>query len=328
MNDEFEFIKAITPNMKKQSSLVVGIGDDAAVYRGTEEYDEVICVDTMVEGIHFRKDTLRPYQVGFKALAVNVSDLAAMGAIPQFYLVSIAIPASWEEFEVRELYHGMNELALKYDMDLIGGDTVSTSDKLVITVTVIGRVEKGKALLRGSAKAGDVVFVTGDVGLSAAGLELLFKSGLDGQYTKEEQRLIEAHQLPLPQVKAGRMFIKSGFRIALNDISDGVASEAYEIAEASRVQLILEEQAIPLPKETSTYSKEKRVNWALYGGEEFQLIGTVSADKWEALRSICQQEGITLSKIGNVQDGETTVFLQRNHDKIRIEKKGYNHFKK
>ena len=123
MNDEFAFIASISSSKKNQASLVRGIGDDAAVYKGSDKEDEVVCVDTLVEGVHFRRDTLSPYQLGKKALAVNISDLAAMGANPIFYLVSIAVPSSWKESELTEIYKGMATLAGLYKMDLIGGDT-------------------------------------------------------------------------------------------------------------------------------------------------------------------------------------------------------------
>src|SRR5690606_8565119 len=134
-----------------QSGLLAGIGDDAALVRPTPEMEQIICMDTMVEGVHFNSHTMDPYQIGYKALAVNISDIAAMGGIPTYYLVSIAIPKGWNEADLLSIYEGMAMLADKYAMDLIGGDTVSIADTLVITVTVLGEVERGKHLLRSYA---------------------------------------------------------------------------------------------------------------------------------------------------------------------------------
>lgn len=328
MKDEFEFIKRITPAKKNQRSVLVGIGDDAAVYEAEQGFEQVVCVDTMVEGIHFRKDTLLPAHIGYKALAINISDLAAMGAEPLYYLVSIAIPSDWTEDEIDDIYRGMSQLAETYKMDLLGGDTVSTDDKLVISVTAIGHVEKGRALLRSRAKPGDVVFVTGDVGHSAAGLQLLLEFGVHGQFTSNEKILVRKHQRPLPQIEAGRCFTLSQSRIALNDISDGLASEAHEIAEASAVTLIIEADKIPTGTELDGYSREKQLEYALFGGEDFQLIGTVQHKEWQRLKDTCENQGVMLTAIGYVQEGEADVVLMDNGKKRRVDKKGYNHFKK
>lgn len=171
--DEFDLIRRITPTETHQRSLVMGIGDDASVYQPHSHCEEVVCVDTMVEHVHFRFDFSTPFEIGFKALAVNVSDIAAMGGAPKYYLVSIAIPPHGDETVVSALYEGMKALADTYQMDLIGGDTVATHSDFVITVTVIGEVPKGKACYRHSAQTGDIVFVTGELGSSAAGLSLL-----------------------------------------------------------------------------------------------------------------------------------------------------------
>ncbi|WP_337999208.1 thiamine-phosphate kinase [Alkalihalophilus pseudofirmus] len=328
VKDEFSFISKITPRHTHQSSLKVAIGDDAAVYSGTDLFDEVICVDTMVEGIHFRKDTLTPYQIGKKALAVNLSDLAAMGAVPHYYLVSIAIPKSWSEEQLEAVYHGMKDLADQFKVDLIGGDTVSIQESLVITVTVIGRVEKNRSLLRSSAEVGDNVFVTGYVGGSAAGLSLLLEKGNEASYFDHEQELIKAHQEPVPQVRAGRIFAQSNERISLNDVSDGLASEANEIAEASQVTLLLYEEKLPLHPAMSANELDQQLDAALYGGEDFQLIGTASKETFPLIQAECKRQGISLHLIGEVIDNQPAVYLKKENEKILLSKKGYNHFSK
>ncbi|MBP3952989.1 thiamine-phosphate kinase [Bacillus suaedae] len=328
MKDEFAFISNISPEKTHQSSLLKGIGDDAAVYRGSSQFDEVVCVDTMVEGIHFRKDTLTPLQIGKKGLAVNVSDLAAMGAIPLFYLVSVAVSPSWNEQELREIYAGMEDLAKEYQMDLIGGDTVSTGDALVLTVTVIGRVEQGCARYRHTAQVGDTVFVTGTVGGSAAGLELLLQQGLNGDFTGEEQSLLLAHQEPMPHVVAGRLLANYSARISLNDISDGLASEANELAEASGVQLMIESDKIPFHPAIAQIPHQKQLEYALFGGEDFALIGTVPSEQSDSLAKMFSEKGLFFKEIGSVLEGPVGVFLKDEHQQRKLEKQGYNHFQK
>ncbi|WLD93686.1 thiamine-phosphate kinase [Alkalihalobacillus sp. AL-G] len=325
MKDEFDFIDSITPKKSFQPTLIRGIGDDAALIRSEAGQNDILCVDTMVESIHFNRKTMNPYQIGYKALAVNVSDIAAMGGAPTFYLVSIAIPSSWSEEELQEIYKGMDGLAQQHEMDLIGGDTVSTKGPLVISVTVHGRVQSDRQLLRENARPGDIVFVTGPLGLSAAGLHLLLEN--DQFEATRQKELLKAHQMPDPQVKAGLLLAESGFRIALNDISDGIASEAWEIADASQVHITLDYDQVPKHPELKHFSAQQTEEWILYGGEDFQLVGTVSESNWLPLKRLFDQHQKPLYNIGTVETGEAGVSLFKNGDSLRLSKKGYNHFK-
>ncbi|TSB44940.1 thiamine-phosphate kinase [Alkalicoccobacillus porphyridii] len=330
MKDEFAFINMIKPREYKQSTLVMGIGDDAAVYRPSKGMREVICLDTMIEGIHFTKETLSPEQIGQKALAINISDLAAMGAIPRYYLVSVAIPSSWSDTELKAIYQGMSSLSDRYEMDLIGGDTVSAKESLVLTVTAIGQVEEGVEFFRSQAKPGDTIFVTGTIGSSAAGLALLLKHGRSGKYSDSEKQLVILHQEPEPQVIAGRLFASKCTRMALNDISDGLASESHEIAEASGVSLYINEESIPLHNALldTVDSVSKRVEYALNGGEDFQLIGTVSSTEFDELIKDALKKGIVLTPIGEVREkAEQLVYIVREGSEEPLAKNGYNHFK-
>ena len=329
MKDEFEFIESIKPEKHHQSSLVLGIGDDAAVYQSTKDMREVVCVDTMIEGVHFTKDTLSAFQIGRKALAINVSDLAAMGAIPRFYLVSIAIPSEWNDHEVAELYRGMKHLAGQFDMDLIGGDTVSAKESLVITVTAIGQVEEHVELYRSKAEPGDAVFVTGYLGSSAAGLELLLDKGREGFFNEEEHQLVKLHQEPFPQVQVGRICAGMLVRLALNDVSDGLASEAHELAEASEVTLIIREEDIPFhPALRATKEAAEMLEYACNGGEDFQLIGTICDSKVEELVQKGKKAGVSIHKVGEVQPkSDHPVYIQRQKGIEPLKKNGFNHFR-
>ncbi|PYZ96328.1 thiamine-phosphate kinase [Alteribacter lacisalsi] len=320
MKDEFAFIRSIQPDRHHQPTVVAGIGDDAALYDGEDGWHEIATVDTLAEDIHFSRKTMTPYQTGHRALAVNISDIAAMGGRPVFYLVSVSVPkaGTWREEELQEMYRGMSDLAAKYEMDLIGGDTNATYDKLVVSVTVIGRVEKGVKLLRTNARPGDTVFVTGPVGSSAAGLQLLLDEGLEAE---KENKRAQAHQTPMPQVQAGRIIAGSGLRTALNDISDGLASEAHEIANASGVAMELEWALIPHELD----GEERQKEWALFGGEDFQLIGCAGENDTEKLRQLFEAEGLKLYPIGTVTEG-TGVWLTDGKERTRLDKGGYNHF--
>ncbi|MCA0989629.1 thiamine-phosphate kinase [Guptibacillus algicola] len=325
MKDEFDFIRSITPAYTKREELIEGIGDDAALYRVDSRWDEIACVDTMVEGVHFTKNTMSPEQVGRKALAVNISDIAAMGGMPLFYLVSISIPKSgWSEEELKQVYRGLHAVGTEHEMDMIGGDTVSARDEFTLSVTVIGKVERGRKLLRKNAEPGDVVFLTGTVGGSAAGLSYLLNETT--QENANKPSFLSAHQTPVPHVKAGRILSRSGYRISLNDVSDGIASEANEIAEASHVSIVLKEEELPSPEGFDAYSSEQRLDWMLYGGEDFVLIGTVSEENWPHVEKMFKSQDEPIYKIGFVKEGNCQVYLMNKENKYILDKKGFNHF--
>ncbi|MBH0167553.1 thiamine-phosphate kinase [Fictibacillus sp. 7GRE50] len=329
IKDEFEWINSITPSHFFQKEVVQGIGDDAALWSVNEEMDQIVCVDTMVEGVHFTRNTLSPYQAGFKALAVNVSDIAAMGGIPQFYLVSIAIPSEWTEEELQEIYRGMSELAMKYKIDLMGGDTVSTKGPLVLSVTVIGKVEKGRSLLRSNARPGDSVFVTGTTGESAAGLNVLLGKTRHADFTANEEKWRSQHQMPLPHIEQGRFLAGSGFRISLNDVSDGVASELNEIAEASNVSIHIERNSLPVSESLRDLPEADVLNNQLFGGEDYVLVGTASEEDFKVLSDTFKQHALPLYEIGKVGEaGKAEVYLHKQDAKPELlTKKGFNHFR-
>ncbi|WP_246946099.1 thiamine-phosphate kinase [Bacillus pinisoli] len=320
IRDEFDFIKQITPKRTLPEEVIVGIGDDAAIVRPKAYTDMISCTDTMVENVHFARKTMSPYQIGHKALAANISDVAAMGGMAKYYLVSLVVPSHWKEEELVDLYRGMEELAMQHHMVLIGGDTVSTNGPLIVNVTVLGEITKGKSLRRSHARPGDVIFITGTVGDSAAGLHILLNDQDSNEY------LLKRHQLPEPQVLAGTIMIEFE-RVAVNDISDGVASEAIEIAEASQVNMILEENLLPLSSEILSFGRGQAINWALYGGEDYQLIGCISEELWPELKQQFTANNIKVEQVGTVQTGTGQVFLKKDQDLIELKKQGYNHFK-
>ncbi len=320
ISDEFAFIKDIQPDRLFHAEKVVGIGDDAAIIGVEEGFEKIVCVDTMVEGVHFTRETMKPFDIGYKALAANISDVAAMGGYPLYYLVSITIPKSWTQEELKSIYDGMKTLGEQYEMDLIGGDTTS-GKTMVLSVFVIGKVEKGKRLLRSNARDGDVVFVSGTVGDAAGGLDILLHNKNAGKF----EALVESHQRPKPQVALGR--ILSEFeRVSLNDVSDGLASELLEIAEASQVDILINKETIPISEDLQRYDAENALKWALTGGEDFELVGSIPETDWAKLQKECLTAGMKITKIGTVSSGEGQAFL-KSHDGVQeLKKEGYNHF--
>lgn len=320
--DEFQFIEAIQQKTYNQSSLIKGIGDDAAVFRPAT-YDVVTAVDTFVEGIHFSNKTLNSEQIGYRVLAANISDIAAMGAIPKYYLVSIVIPKSISDDTLEKLYAGMEKIAKEYKVDLIGGDTVS-GNQLTISVTIIGYVEKDKARYRHDAENGDIVFVTGTLGNARAGLEVLLHD-LD---IEDKDFFIKKHQSPIPRVGFSRK-LQPLKRLVLNDISDGIANELHEIAKASTVNIIIDDEQIPIDSKLKRFTDEQQYKWKYYGGEDFELVGTVPAHEWNKLQSITNGD-VPVTKIGVVTYNTKVngqVYVRKNEKITLLKKLGYIHLK-
>ncbi|MFB4162122.1 thiamine-phosphate kinase [Geomicrobium sp. JSM 1781026] len=320
--DEFRLIERIHNTIEdKQPGVRVGIGDDAAIIQPNAELETICCVDTLCEGVHFKRSTMKPADIGYKALAVNISDVAAMGGKPKYYLVSIAVPRGWSDDEVLEIYDGMQSLAQQQGVHLIGGDSVTSKSELYISVTVLGEVAKGRALLRSSARVGDVVFVTGSLGGSAAGLEQLLN-----QDANPNKAFVEAHQRPLMHTGVAQMFTENSTRMALNDISDGLSSEIWEIAESSDVHIELEESNIPMPElMEETFGRELSLRFAFNGGEDFQLLGTVSKEDWPRIAEEAKRIGDPLTIIGHVIGKGADVTLNSTTQKTRLVREGYTH---
>lgn len=319
--DEIEFIKRVKQQTYKQASLIKGIGDDAAVLR-EQSNNIVIATDTFVEGVHFTKDTMSFYHVGYRLLAANLSDLAAMGAVPTYYLVSIVIPEQELRNSVTLIYDGMDALASIYKMDLIGGDTV-TGKNLVLNVTVLGKVDEDKVRYRHTAKTGDIVFVTGTLGDSRAGLHVLMND-LD---VIHQDYFIKRHRMPQPRVCFSQSLHKLN-RLALNDVSDGIATEAFEIAKASNKSILLVDDQIPIHDSLYQFSRKQRDEWKYFGGEDFELIGTVAKEDWLFVKECAKQAKVQISKIGLVTElKEKYVYIQ-NQGKIRpLSRRGYTHLR-
>jgi thiamine-monophosphate kinase len=320
--DEFQFINSIKQGSYAQSSLQKGIGDDAAVFRPTSD-DIVTAVDTFVENIHFSEKTMEPFHIGYRALAANISDMAAMGAVPRFYLVSIVVPDSYKP-HIHDIFNGMKTIAKEYDMDLIGGDTVSGKE-LCLSVTVIGSVVREKARYRSDARENDHIFVTGTLGDSRVGLEILTQEleAIASDY------FIHRHCMPEPRVAFAHA-LKNINRLALNDISDGIANELAEIAVASGVDLIICDEQIPVHPGFKQFSQNDQYNWKYFGGEDFELVGTVPDSDWDFVQQKAAELDIAVTKIGKVlpkQGKNHQVFINKFGKATPLLKHGYTHLK-
>jgi len=316
----------------------LGIGDDAAAWQPTPGRVVVATTDMLVEGIHFRLDWISPRDLGWKALAVNLSDLAAMGATPGHALVSIALLR--EQGDLAEsIYEGMSALARETGTRIVGGDTVRSAGPLTVNVALVGEADPERLLRRSGARPGDLVVVTGTVGASAAGLELLLAAdGTEGGAADAEalvdraaaiaataadpgtSPLIAAHHRPIPQLAVGAALAGAGVRCAI-DVSDGVASEAWHLARSSGVEIEIDCGRLPLAGvAVARFGRERARDLALTGGEDYQLLFTVPEPEWPAVRAALPPAAVTtvIGRVGALRvpgratfrDGAATLDLE------------------
>lgn len=317
---EFGFIDTIKDNtIFNPASIVIGIGDDGAVYKPTPGMEQIAVIDTMVENSHFIiGKTSTWYDVGYKSVVSNLSDIAAMGGVPTHIVLSTAIAPQMELDDLQLLYKGIKDICKLYRVNIIGGDTVMAKDAMVITVAAFGEIEAGKAISRNGAQPGDVIGVSHTIGDSAGGLDVLLQ-GIDGF-----PLLKRAHQLPEPQIALGRLLVQFHGH-SLNDISDGLASESNEIAQASKVNLIIERDAVPRSEELEQWTEKTGKNIWTYvfnGGEDYELIFTMALDDFKKL----QQQYPHVTCIGHVEKGNGKVFLKHDGVQTILPKTGWNHF--
>ena len=340
MQSEFDFIKRIRDQAAKSSArdLVLGIGDDAAVLRERDGRETLVTVDLLVEDIDFKLEYAPPRFLGHKALAVSLSDIAAMGGAPAFSLLTLGIPrqsrisnlkfeAFWEEF-----FAGYFALAEEHSVTLIGGDVSSTRGRLTIDSVVIGHCLAGSAVRRGGAKVGDGVYLTGPVGASATGLKLL----LDGARVSDgeeslAQSALRAHLKPAPRVAFGRRIGERGLANSMIDVSDGLTQDLARICEESATAAIIDFDFVPVAKEVGLVSKEPEAafDFAVRGGEDFELLLTASGDDNSELFETAASCGLRLSRIGEIVPARQTppsLMLRRGGEVKPLSIHGWDHF--
>ena len=245
---EFQLISRIRKRARTSSRVRTGIGDDTAVIRPASGKELLFTTDMLIEGRHFRLNEAAPHEIGRKALAVNISDIAAMGGVPTQAVISLGLPRRLTGRFVDGLYSGILRLAKKFHVDVAGGDT-NRSDRLVINVALLGEVERGRAVLRSGARVGDALLVSGVLG---------------GSYTSRK------HLNFMPRVREARMLVKRFSVHAMMDLSDGLASDVRRLAEESRVGILIEEARVPVSRAA------KNVSQALTDGEDFELLFALS----------------------------------------------------
>ncbi len=299
---------------------VIGIGDDAAAWH-SESSLQLATVDTLVQGVHFSLETITWKELGWKSLAINLSDIAAMGGVPRHALVALALPEDTEVEEVTQLYEGMIELAGRFDVAIIGGN-VSRSPVVSITVTVLGESLNNEVLRRSAARPGDTIAITGYPGSAAAGLEMLSQDLQFGVETATYLR--SAFTRPRPRIAEGQLLLKEGVTAAI-DTSDGLLADLRHICEASGVGAKINTGILPIHPAVARNFGERMREFALSGGEDYELLFTGKAGVVERVIAKMEYPVTSIGEITSGKPGEISL-LDADGNPVKIDKAGWEHF--
>lgn len=328
---EFGLIARLKEKLAAQpEDVIVGIDDDAAVLRSSPDHLTLLTTDALIEGVHFSLDYFDYYQVGWRAMAANLSDIAAMGGEPQFAVISMGLPKDMPVASVDDLYDGLQSLAERSQTAIVGGDTTSSPRGLFLSIAVVGRVEERHLARRKGARVGDEIFVTGSVGAARAGYLVLNSE----QMIKEDRfaALVKKHLTPFPRLQEARFLVQNFPINAMIDISDGLASEIHHICRCSQVGAMLTANSFPVETEAievAMRSSEEVLDYALYGGEDFELLFAVPPGYADDLvRKFRQSFDLGCTRIGEVRRASAGVELEMAAgQRVAIEHKGFDHFK-
>jgi thiamine-monophosphate kinase len=301
----------------------LGIGDDGALINPSDNQQLVVASDTLVEGVHF-PDTATGRQIATRALCVNLSDMAAMAAQPRWFTLALTLPkekanSAW----LADFSAGIAEISKQFDIALLGGDT--TSGPLTVSITMLGEVPPDESLQRSGAAVGDSVFVTGFLGDGAAGLKSISS---ESSYGIDSDRLLQRFYAPHPQIKKAIQL--RGIASSCIDISDGLVADLGHICQASAVAATIYTEQLPIAEDVRELSPKDCTDWALYGGDDYQLCFTVGADKLDKVEQLIDCGELNASKIGTITATGDSVnlitVLDRGNNPVAVNKQGYDHF--
>jgi thiamine-monophosphate kinase len=320
---EFGLIESIKRKIfSKDLRVLVNIGDDAAVIKSSPGKFLVFTTDTLVEKVHFDLRYFTFEEVGWKTMTANLSDIAAMGGLPKYSLVTLGLPEYIQAEDVLSMYRGMKKIGQKYGCKIIGGDTTSSPRNLFVTIALLGEVEPGSYVKRIGAQTGDLICVTGNLGESQGGLEYLKKYGRDNLL------LVRKHLQPYPRILQARILIRSLKINSMIDISDGLSSELFHLTQENHLGGVVYENKLPLSlscKKMASILNLSPVSLALSSGEEYELLFTIGKKELKKIDSI--KKRVSLSVIGEVTEQIQGIRLVQLSGKTReLQKSGFVHF--
>ncbi len=331
---EFELIQSLPRRFSTQGfHPTVGLGDDAAVLPLSPLQQVVISTDLLVENVHFTRKTATFYDIGYKAAAANLSDIAAMGATPTAIFVALALPPSLTYEDWQEFYRGLAIPCKRHKVQLLGGDTSSSPSALFIAITITGQVDSGHILTRQGAKAGDHIYVSGTLGDSAAGLAYLKKykrPPKPSTLSKPIKYLVQRHLQPTARITLGQLLASQPYASAALDLSDGLSGDLRHLCQQSQVGALVHSGQIPMSKHMQSYAKRIRANplqWSLHGGEDYELLFTIPPKRAQAIEKKAKTCRIPITQIGIIQPKQFGIRIEQsdNTQEVLLQQ-GYEHF--
>ncbi len=311
--------------------LLQGAGDDCAVLSLADDSVLLLTMDTLLEGVHFDPAWHTAEKLGWKTVAVNISDIAAMGGRPSWCLLSLGLPPGKDPAWVESFSRGLDQALRRYGCQLIGGDTVSSPAGISLSLTVGGVTSRKDVLYRSGARAGDTIWVSGPLGLAAAGLDL-FRQGGAGRDLSAYARCLEAHLAPKARLQLGQLLAGSGLVHAMMDCSDGLATDLAHMCKASRTgarvvarQLVVE----PVLAEVAALLDHDPLDWILRGGEDYELLFTVSPGRTDQLLALAATHGYAFHPVGSMTAGEEVILVREaggGEHTCAIGFQGFDHF--
>lgn len=302
---EFPLIRQLQRRYERRSPLIrKGIGDDAAVVSIPAGNWAVLTTDLLTEGIHFDLQTASPESIGYRAAMANLSDVAAMGATPRFLLISIAIPPATVAADIHALYRGLMSACDQYEVHLIGGDTSASRQGLFLSITLLGTTAAGQALFRKGARIGDGIYVTGTLGDSLAGLQLLTHRRSVRLAKADRDFLIDRHRHPTARVREGLWLNQAQLATAAIDLSDGLSGDLRHVCEESQVGAEIELARLPISTACRKYAEKQKIDpatLALAGGEDYELLFTVGGRNESTLERQACAKRFLVTKIGTIR---------------------------
>jgi thiamine-monophosphate kinase len=313
------------------------MGDDTAIIRGSSRRHWLVTTDLSAEGVHFRNGETDARDIGYKATVANLSDVAAMGGRPHYLLVALAIPKLWSPEEIDRVYEGIMRACRAHGVELIGGDTSASKQGLFVSITLIGSVPPGHALRRDGARTGDLLYVTGTLGDSRAGLQLLTRrrgqttSSASGLSSAHRQYLIGRHLRPVPRLQAGQVLAALRLATAAIDLSDGLSGDLSRLCEQSTAGAELDMHTLPCSVPLQTYSRLTRqdaATLALEGGEDYELLFSVRPGNTTRLARVAQRLGCRVTCVGRVTAKRAGLTLRRPDGRtVPVPVASYEHFR-
>ena len=327
---EFGLIDRIAPLfLKNIDNSITGIGDDCSVIPLNENESLLVTTDMLIEDVHFLCDKISPEELGHKSLAVNLSDIAAMGGAPHSAFLSIGIPKNTEIAWLDNFFDGLKKLADESNTLLLGGDTTKSIDRLVINIVVVGKIESSKIKYRSSAKPGDVICVTENIGDSGGGLKIILEN-LEDKNNEDICRLIKAHHKPRPHIKEGQWLSANNGVNAMMDVSDGIDSDLKRIMERSLIGAKVNLENIPVSGSLQKICE--KFNWNPYqiaatSGEDYCLLVTIKKDEFADIAEAFEKEfNRSLYKIGEITGRKNELNYLYNNNPVSLGKHGFDHF--